>query len=103
MYEYCLYSCLSETRLRNVFFECSLDVGVKLVVKSSLSSDVVEDGLMLGSEVIKVSLFESTDVCGLDVVEISLNTSVQDAHLLFSWHWNVLLLLEYFSQFLSSI
>jgi len=97
------HSSFLKTREWHELLDGGLDVGVELVVKGSLSSDIVEDGLMLSSKVVKITLLEGTNIVGWNFIEISLNTSVQNAHLLFSWHWNVLLLLQEFGKFLSSV
>ena len=51
----------------------------------------------------KVLLLEFTNVRGSDLVEVSLDTSVKNAHLLLSRHGDVLLLLQQLSELLSSI
>ena len=55
------------------------------------------------SKVVEVSLLESSDVRGWDLVKISIDTSVQDADLLLCGHWDELLLLEHLSEFFSSV
>ena len=58
---------------------------------------------MLSSNMIKIKLLKFTNVGGLDRIEVSSNTCIKDANLLFSWHWHILSLLKKFSKLLSSI
>ena len=57
---------------------------------------------MLGSNVLKIGSFESINVRSRDLIEISSNTSVEKAYLLFRGHRNVLFLLDELSEFLTS-
>lgn len=52
---------------------------------------------------IKIKLFELSNVGGLDLVKISSYTSIKDANLLFSWHGNVLSLLKELGELLTSV
>jgi hypothetical protein len=47
--------------------------------------------------------FEFLNFGGLDFVEVSLNTCEENASLFFNSHWHVLLLLQEFSQLLSTV
>ena len=80
-----------------------LELGVGLGGELSLSSDGAEDVGSLGSDHLQVELLELGDLRGLDLVQETAHTSVQDAHLLLSWDWHVLLLLEEFGELLTSV
>jgi len=84
-------------------FKKRSDLGVGLGSKLSLVSDCVQKVLVLGTKMSKVHLFEFTNIGGLNLIEVTLDTSVKDANLLLSGHWNVLLLLEELSEFLTSV
>lgn len=58
---------------------------------------------VLGLQVIKEEFFELSDFGGLDLIEETSDTSVEDAHLFLSDHGHVLLLLKEFSEFLTSV
>jgi len=58
---------------------------------------------VLSVEVVEVSFLEFADVGGGDLVEVSLDSSVQHANLLFSGHGHVLLLLQELGQLFSSV
>lgn len=48
-------------------------------------------------------VLELVQFVGLELVNVSSCSGVEDDNLLLSWNWNVLLLLEDFSQLLSSV
>ena len=79
------------------------DLSVGLVSELTLGLDGVEERLMLGSEVGKVELLELANLVGLDLIEVSLDTGVENADLLLGGHWDVLLLLEELSELLTSV
>jgi len=58
---------------------------------------------VLVSNVIKVHFLELTNVWGLNLVEVSSDTSVKHANLLLSWHWHVLSLLQELGKLLTSV
>ena len=58
---------------------------------------------MLGVDSLEVHLLEFSNVGGVDLIEITLDTGVKDANLLFSWHWHILLLLKELSELLTSV
>ena len=57
---------------------------------------------MLLSNVVEVSFFELFNVRGRNLIEITSNTSVEDAYLFLRWHRNVLLLVHELSKLLTS-
>jgi len=57
----------------------------------------------LGSDSCQVELFELGDFRCLQLVKETADTSVQDANLLLSGDWHILLLLEEFSKLLTSV
>ena len=58
---------------------------------------------VLSSNMIKIKLLKFTNVGSLDLIEVSSNTGIKDANLLFSWHWDVLSLLKELSKLLTSV
>jgi hypothetical protein len=54
------------------------------------SSNVTEELAVVSSEELNVSSLELGDLRGLDVIEESLDTCVDDANLLFGSHWTLL-------------
>ena len=58
---------------------------------------------MLGPDMLKVKLFELANLVGLDLIEVSTDTSVENADLFFRWHWDVLLLLDEFGKLLTTV
>ena len=58
---------------------------------------------MLSSNVVEVKLLELLDFVGLNLVEVASDTSVENANLLLSWHWHVLLLLNELGELLTSV
>ena len=58
---------------------------------------------MLASKVLKIHGFELTNIGGLNLIKISSYTSIKDANLLLSWHWNVLSLLQELSKLFTSV
>jgi len=58
---------------------------------------------VLSSNMIKIKLLKFTNVGGLDLIEVSSNTCIKDANLLFSWHWDVLSLLKELGELLTSV
>jgi len=97
-------SCLEgKTRRWDELLEEGGDLGVGLVGELTLVSNGIQKVLVLRLEVIKVEGFEFANIGGLNLIEVTLDTSVKDANLLLSGHWNVLLLLEELSEFLTSV
>jgi len=97
-------SCLEgKTRGWDELFEERGDLSVGLVGELTLVSDGIQKVLVLGLKVIKVEGFEFTNIAGLNLIEVSLDTSVKDANLFLGGHWNVLLLLKELSEFLTSV
>lgn len=84
-------------------FEDVSEFGVSLVAEGLLGSDGVENVWVLGLDMLKEEAFELLDLGGLDLVEETSNTGVEDANLLLSNHGNVLLLLQEFSELLTSV
>ena len=80
-----------------------MDFVISLLAKLSFVSDGVEDNLVLGSEVSQKLMLEFVKLVGLELVNVSSGSGVKDDDLFLGWDWNVLLLLEDFSQFLSSV
>ena len=59
--------------------------------------------IVLRVKVIKEDLFEMVDFGGLDLIEETSDTAVKNADLFFDLHWDVLLLLQELSEFLTSV
>lgn len=68
-----------------------------------LSSNGLENVGVLGTEVLEVSALEFTNVGGIDLIEETSDTGVENAHLLLSGHGNVLVLLDELSKLLTSL
>lgn len=79
------------------------ELSIGLVIELLFSLDAINDVGVLALEVIKEEFLELADFGGLDLVEESTDTSVEDANLLLSDHGNVLLLLEELSELLTSV
>ena len=92
-----------ETAGWDEFFEDGFDICVGLVGDHALGSKSLEDVRVLGSNVIKVELFEFSNISGLDLVEVTSDTGIKDANLLLSWHWHVLSLFQELGKLLTSV
>jgi len=92
-----------ETADGQELFNNGLDVSISLLGDLTLSSDGLENVGVLGTEVLKISVLELTNVGGVDGIEISSDTGVEDAHLLLRGHRNVLVLLDELSKLLTSL
>ena len=103
MFKYWSYSLrLDEARDGEELLNDGLDVSISLLRDLELSSDGLENIRVLGSNVIKIGSLEGLDVRGGDLIEVSSNTSIENAHLLLRGHRNVLLLLDELGEFLTS-
>lgn len=98
-----LSSLHCETSSGNEIFKDWFKFSIGLIAQLLLSSDCIKDMLMFALQVLKVEFFELTNFTGLDLVDETSDTSIQDADLFLSNHWHILLLLQEFSQFLSSV
>ena len=58
---------------------------------------------MLGLKVLHVQSLEFSDLVSLDLIEVTSDTCVQNADLILSVHWEVLLLLEELGELLTSV
>ena len=92
-----------ETADGQELFNNGLDVSISLLGDLTLSSDGLENVGVLGTEVVKISVLELANVGRVDGIEISSDTGVEDAHLLLRGHRNVLVLLDEFSELLTSL
>jgi len=79
------------------------DFSVGLVGELTLVLDSGEEGSMFRLNVIHVFYFECSNIGGGDFIEISFNTGIENNNLLFSWHWDVLLLLKELGKLFSSV
>jgi len=89
--------------LWNELFKDLSDFSVGLVSELTLGFDSGEEGTMFRLDVIHVFCFEFSNIGSGDFIEISFNTGVENNNLLFSWHWDVLLLLKELGKLLSSV
>ena len=71
--------------------------------KLTLGSDGLKDVSVLGVDGLEVHFLEFSNVGGVDLIEVTLDTGVKDANLLLSWHWDVLLLFKELSKLLTSV
>ena len=92
-----------ETRGGHELGQHLLELGVDLCGKGSLLADGGGDVGVLGVQVSEVHLFEFGNFGGLQLVEETSDTSVENADLLLSGHGDVLLLLEELSELLTSV
>ena len=84
-------------------FEDLSELSIDLVVKLLLNLDGVNNMRVLALEMFKEEFLEFADLRGLDLIEETTDTSVENADLLLSDHGNVLLLLEELSELLTSV
>ena len=92
-----------ETSSGDELLEDLAEVSIDLVVELLLCLDAVNDVRMLALEMVKEELLELADLGGLDLIEETTDTSVENADLLLSDHGNILLLLEELSELLASV
>jgi len=57
---------------------------------------------VLSTQVFEVHFFECRDICSSNLVQVTTDTSVQNAYLLSSGHGDILVLVEELSEFFSS-
>ena len=102
----CLLSCSRlelEARGGEELLNESLKVGIGLVADVALSADGVGDVGSLGVDGLKIHLLEAGDLAGLNLVEVTTDTGVEDTGLLLNGHGDVLLLLKELGQLLTSV
>ena len=79
------------------------ELSISLIVKLLLGLDALNNVRVLALEVFKEEFLEFTDFGGLNLVEETTDTSVEDANLFLSDHGNVLLLLKKLGKLLTSV
>lgn len=92
-----------ETTVGHELFKECLKLSIGLGGKFLVSANGVEDVSVLGAERLEVKFFEAMDLGGEELVEETTDTGVQDADLFFGGDGDVLLLLEEFSELLSTV
>lgn len=97
-------SCLEfEAGVGHEFFNQSLEFTVSLGAEVSISADGGEDVWGFGSNGCEPHFFEFGDFACDELVEMATDTGVKDGDLFFGGNGHVLLLLEQFSQLLTSV
>ena len=92
-----------EAAVRHEVFKYTLEGRVGGVRESTFAVDGGNDSGVLGAQVGQVHFFELGDVGGGQLVEVSTDTSVQDAYLLGSGHGHELVLLEELGELLTTV
>jgi len=99
-----LRSCLGlEARVRHEVLVDGMEVGLGLVRHLLFSVDGGNHVGVLGSNVVEDHLFESANLSGEELVEVSVDTTEENADLLGSGHRDELVLLEELSKLFSSV
>jgi hypothetical protein len=80
-----------------------MEVGLSLVGHLLLGVDSGDDVSMLGSHVGEEHLFEFADLSGEEFIEVSVDTTEENANLLRGGHRDELVLLEELSELFSSV
>ena len=97
-------SCLHlQATVSHEVFEEGSKLGFDLLVDLSFLADSGWNMRNLASNGLQVHLFEFGDLRCLEFVEESTDTGEKHDSLVLNSHWNVLLLLEELSEFLSSV
>lgn len=92
-----------EAAVGHIVLKDTLKCGVGGVGERSFGVDGGDDAGVLGAEVGEVAFLELGDVGGGELVEVSTDTSVQDADLLGGGHGHELVLLEELGELLTTV